>query len=219
MGDLRTLVTRRAGLRRKVALLAADDGLSKSLEQNGCTVLVDPDSLEAVTAFHPEVVVAFDGFAAEGAEGFRRLAQAAPGAELIFSFANASSSSVLLRSLRGVSPPPTASEGDVRGWLREAGFVVSARDVVVTPHEDSGLSADTEAALRQLFEQLNPDAAADRLLLVAKRGAEASAPERSPGLTTVIISAGDDEGALEGTVRSVAGQLQQPLEVMVVSTP
>lgn len=218
VGDLRTLVTRRAGLRRKVALLAADAGLSKSLEQNGCTVLVDPESLEAVSAFHPDVVVAFDGFAAEGAEGFRKLAQAAPGAELIFSFANASASSVLLRSLLGVSPPPTASELDVRAWLREAGFVVSARDVVVTPHENSGLSPDTEAALRQLFEQLNPDAAADRLLLVARRGAEASPPERTGGLTTVIISAGDDEGALEGTVRSVAGQLQQPLELIIVST-
>jgi len=44
-----------------------------------------------VTAFHPDVVVAFDGFAAEGAEGFRKLAQAAPGADLVFSFANASS--------------------------------------------------------------------------------------------------------------------------------
>ena len=75
VGDLRTLVTRRAGLRRKVALLAADPGLSQALEQNGCTLLVDPDSLEAVTAFHPDVVVAFDGFAAEGAEGFRKLAR------------------------------------------------------------------------------------------------------------------------------------------------
>lgn len=218
VGDLRTLVTRRAGLRRKVALLAADAALSKALEQNGCTVLADPESLEAVSAFHPDVVVAFDGFAAEGAEGFKKLAQAAPGAELIFSFANASASSLLLQALLGVSPPPTASERDVRAWLTAAGFVVSARDVVVTPHQDSGLCADTEAALRQLFEQLNPDAVADRLLLVAKRGAEASAPERSPGLTSVILSAGDDEGALEGTVRSVAGQLQQPLELIVVST-
>ena len=179
VGDLRTLVTRRAGLRRKVALLAADDSLKRALEQNGCTVLVDPESLDAVTAFHPDVVVAFDGFAAEGAAGFTRLAQAAPGAELVFSFANASSSSVLLRALLGVSPAPTSSERDVRAWLREAGFVVSTRDVVVTPHVDSGLSADAEAALRQLFEQLNPDAAADRLLLVAKRGAEASLPERT----------------------------------------
>jgi hypothetical protein len=218
VGDLRTLVTRRAGLRRKVALLAADAGLQKALEQNGCTVLVDPESLEAVSEFHPDVVVAFDGFAAEGAAGFARLAQVAPTAELVFSFANASSASVLIRALLGVTPAPTSSERDVRTWLREAGFVVSGRDVVVMPHEDSGLSADTEAALRQLFEQLNPDAAADRLLLVAKRGAEASAPERTAGLTTVIVSGGDDEIALEGTIRSVAGQLQTPLELMVISS-
>ncbi|MDP2270307.1 MAG: glycosyltransferase family A protein [Archangium sp.] len=217
VGDLRTLVTRRAGLRRKVALLAADASLTTALEQNGCTVLVDPESLDAVTAFHPDVVVAFDGFAAEGAAGFTRLAQAAPGAELVFSFANASASSVLLRALLGVSPAPTSSERDVRAWLREAGFVVSSRDVVVTPHVDSGLSADTEAALRQLFEQLNPDAAADRLLLVAKRGAEASVPERTAGLTTVIVSGGEDAAALEGTLRSAAGQLQSPLELMVIS--
>ena len=47
-GDLRTLVARRAGLRRKVALLVADDGLRQALEQNGCTVLVDPPSLDEV---------------------------------------------------------------------------------------------------------------------------------------------------------------------------
>lgn len=218
VGDLRTLVTRRAGLRRKVALLAADEALAQALRQNGCTVLVDPASLDEVTAFAPEVVVAFDGFAAEGAVGFQQLAQAAPGAELVFSFANASSASVLIRALLGVSPPPTSSERDVRAWFREAGFVVRARDVVVTPHLDSGLSADTEAALRQLLEQFNPAAAADRLLLVGQRGAEASAPERTAGLTSVILSGGDDEGALEGTLRSVTGQLQGPVELLVISS-
>ena len=218
VGDLRTLVARRAGLRRRVALLAADASLAAALEQNGCTVLVDPESMEAMTAFHPDVVVAFDGFAADGAEGFSRLAQAAPGAELIFSFANASSASVLIRALLGVSPAPTSSERDVRTWLASAGFVVSARDVVVTPHTSSGLSADTEASLRQLFEQFNPDAAADRLLLVARRGAEASLPERTAGLTSVVLSGGDDEAALEGSIRSASGQLQTPLELLVVST-
>ena len=157
-------------------------------------------------------------FAADGAEGFSRLAQAAPGAELIFSFANASSASVLIRALLGVSPAPTSSERDVRTWLASAGFVVSARDVVVTPHTSSGLSADTEASLRQLFEQFNPDAAADRLLLVARRGAEASLPERTAGLTSVVLSGGDDEAALEGSIRSVSGQLQMPLELLVIST-
>lgn len=217
VGDLRTLVTRRAGLRRRVALLAGDEGLRKALEQNGCTVLVDPESLEAISSFQPEVVVAFDGFLAEGAAGLTQLAQAAPGAELVLSFANASAASVLIRALVGVTPAPTASEADVRAWLRLSGFVVSGRDVVVTPHQASGLSADTEAALRQVLEQLNPDAAADRLLLVARRGAEASAPERTAGLVTVIVSGGDDAGALEGTVRSVAGQLQAPMELLVCS--
>jgi len=88
---------------------------------------------------------------------------------------------VLIRALLGVSPAPTCSERDVRTWLREAGFVVSARDVVVTPHVSSGLSADTEAALRQLLEQFNPDAAADRLLLVGKRGPRPPPRSASPG--------------------------------------
>ncbi|MFZ5446906.1 MAG: hypothetical protein ACOZQL_43365 [Myxococcota bacterium] len=217
VGELRTLVTRRAGLRRRVALLSSDAAMRAALEQNGCTVLVDPEGLEALEAFAPEVVVAFDGLLSSGADGLRALARAAPNAELVLSFANAASSSVLLRALLGATPPHTTSEPDVRTWLREAGWSVVSRDVVVTPHQPSGLSADTESALRQLFEQLNPDAAADRLLVMARRGVEATPPEREAGLTSVVIS-GDDEAALEGTVRSVAGQLHQPLELVVVAT-
>ncbi len=218
VGDLRTLVTRRAGLKRRVALLVPDDALRSSLEQNGCTLLVDPASLDELTAFAPDVVVAFDGFASERAESFRGLAAAAPQAELVFSFANAASASLLLRSLLGTSPAASSSERDVRAWLASAGYVVRSRDVVVMPHVSVPLSADTEAALRQVFEQVNPDAAADRLLLVATRGVEASKPERTKGLTSVVVSAGDDTGALEGTVRSLAGQLRKPLELVVVSS-
>ncbi len=218
VGDLRTLVTRRAGLRRRVALLAADEAVKLALEGNGCTVLLDPPSLEALTAFDPEVVVAFDGLLADGAEGLRALATAAPGAELVLSFSNASAASTLIRALVGVTPGPGSSERDVRTWLRLAGFVVKSRDVVVSPHLPSGLGADTEAALRQLLEQFNPDAGADRLLLVARRGVEATPPEREPGLTSVVLSAGDDAAALEGTIRSVAGQLQVPLELLIVSS-
>ena len=50
VGDLRTLVTRRAGLRKKVALLAGDEALQASLQKNGCTVLVDPESLSQLLA-------------------------------------------------------------------------------------------------------------------------------------------------------------------------
>lgn len=218
VGDLRTLVTRRAGTKKKVALLAADEAVKVALEQNGCTVLVDPASLDELTSFSPDVVVGFDGLLAEGAAGLQALARAAPTADLVFSFANASAASTLIRALLGTTPAPASSERDVRAWLTSAGFVVKSRDVVVTPHVPSGLSADTEAALRQLLEQLNPDAGADRLLFVARRGVEASPPEREPGLTSVVLSAGDDAAALEGTLRSVAGQLCKPLELIVVSS-
>lgn len=217
VGDLRTLVTRRAGLKRRVALLVPDEAMRVSLEQNGCTVLVDPPSVESLAEFAPDVVVAFDGFASERAESFKRLASSVPQAELIFSFANSASAGLLLRGLLGVTPSPASSERDVRSWLTSAGYAVRSRDVVVMPHVPVPLSADTEAAFRQVFEQLNPEAAADRVLLVARRNVEASKADRTAGLTSVIVSAADDIGALEGTVRSIAGQLRKPLELIVVS--
>lgn len=217
VGDLRTLVTRRAGLNRRVALLASDGALVRALEQNGCTVLVDPP-LDALDEFRPEVV-AFDGFVAEGGEGFKLLAAEAPDAELVFSFANAASASSLLRGLLGATPPRSTSEADVRAWLSSAGYGITSRDLVVTPHERAPLAADTEAAVRQLLEQLNPDAAVDRLLLVARRGAPTAvtAPERTAGLVSVIVSGGRDAGALEGTLASLASQHQRPLELVVVT--
>ncbi|MBL8909165.1 MAG: glycosyltransferase family 2 protein [Archangium sp.] len=217
VGDLRTLVARRVGIGKRVALLASDEALVKSLESNQCTVLVDPAGRQAVLDFRPEVVVAFDGLLSEGARGLQGLRQLTGFAHLVLSFANAASSTALLKALTGHGVVTAHSEKDVRAWLRGEGFVVSSRDVVLTGHEHSSLSADTEAALRQLFEQLNPDAAADRLLLVARPGVQASPVEFTAGLTTAIVI-GDDATALEGTVRSVCGQLQKPLELLVVSS-
>jgi len=215
-GDLRTLVARRAGLKKRVALLVDDAALKDVLEKNGCTVLIDP-SLEELEKFDPQVIAAFDGFASEKGESFKQLARVAPAAELVFSFANAASASLLLGGLLGATPAASLSEVDVKAWLASAGYVVSSRDVVVMPRVPLKLSADTEAALRQMLEQLNPSAAGDRLLLTAKRGTEASAPDLVKGLTSIVISSGTDVGALEGTVRSAAGQLRRPLELIVVS--
>lgn len=215
--DLRTLVLRRAGTKRRVALLSSDEGLARGLEANGCTVLVDPDSLEALEAFRPEVVVAFDGLLAEGLGAFEGLSRATPGAQLLFSFANAASAALLSRALQGQASVRALAEAEVREALTRAGYVVTARDVVVTAHQSSGLSADTDAALRQLFEQLNPDAAADRFLLVADRGVAASPVARTPGLVSVVVSAGEDVGALQGTLGSLAGQAHRALEVLVAS--
>lgn len=217
VGDLRTLLARRAGTKRRVALLVADEALQRALEANGCTVLVDPEDHQALRGFRPDVVVALDGLLTSGEEGLRSLATELPGVELLLSFATASSASTLLRGLLGGSLPMASSERDVQAWLHAAGFVVEARDVVVTPHEPLPLSADTEAAFRQLLEQLNPDAAADRVLLVASAGVGDGPAVHEDGLTSVVISAGDDVGALEGTLRTVANQLQTPLELIVVS--
>jgi hypothetical protein len=217
VADLRTLVTRRAGVGRRVALLSGDAALVGALEQNRCTVLVDPASSQELAAFDAQVVVAFDGFATERAQSFALLRETAPNAELVFSFANAASASGLLRSLLGAATGPGLAEAEVRAWLASSGYVVTARDVVVTPHAASGLSADTEASVRALFEQLNPDSAIDRLLLVAKRGVAASKVDRERGLTSVVISAGADVPALEGTLGALVAQSRRPLELVVVS--
>ncbi len=216
--DLRTLVTRRVGLKKRVVVLASDLALVRVIEANGCTVLVDPASLDELGAFHPDVVVAFDGFAlADRGAAFRALASAAGQAELVFSFANASSASSLLAALTNSTPTPSLAERDVRRWLASAGYVISARDVVVTAHRTSGLSADTEAALRQVLEQVNPDAAADRLLLCAKRGTAPTTPDRTPGLVSVVVSSSGDESQLVGTLSSLANQQRRPLELIVVA--
>jgi hypothetical protein len=201
-----------------VALLSADEGLARALELNGCALLVDPGSAGELAAFAPQVVVALDGFASQGAEGFRLLASAAPAAELVFSFANAGASSALLPALLGAPTAAGLSEREVRGWLTAAGWAVASREVVLTPHAPSGLAPDTEASLRALFEQLNPDAAADRLLLVARRGAAAPAVERVPGLVSVVVSGGP-EALLAGTLGSLGAQRLRPLELVVSQPP
>lgn len=216
--DLRTLVTRRVGLKRRVAVLASDLTLVRAIEANGCTVLVDPPSLDELRGFAPDVVVVFDGFLLQGRDdALRALSGACGSASLLISFANAASASALLQGLLGRSPPVALSEADVRQWLTGAGYVVEARDAVVTVPPPTSLSADTEAALRQLFEQVNADAAIDRLLLVAKRGIAASPPDRTPGLVSVIVSGGSSLPALTGTVSSLVNQHRRPLELVVVA--
>lgn len=219
--DLRSLVARRVGLKRKVALLGSDPVLVRTLETNGCQVLADPDSLAAISAFVPDAIVAFDGFAREGdgAGNFASLVRAAPNAELVFSFANAASSSALLQALVGKPPPPALAEPDVRAWLAAAGLQIVSRDIVIGPHQPTGLAFDAEAQLRQLIEQLNPDAGAERLLLVARSKAiGVSEIPREPGLLTVIVSATDALAALQGTLASLGGQPQRPMQVLVATS-
>ncbi|MFO0599532.1 MAG: hypothetical protein U0228_29775 [Myxococcaceae bacterium] len=215
--DLRAVVARRVGTGRRVALLSGDATLRTLLEQNRCTVLADPPGFAELSAFAPQVVVGFDGLLAEGARGVEALRAAAPEAELVLSFANPAAASTLVRALAGESTPAAASELDVRAWLRASGWVVESRDPIVTGVGTGRLSADTESALRGLFEQLHPDAAADRFVVVARRGVEPSPVDRVAGLTTLIV-AGAELHALEGTLKSIAGQLHQPLDVLVATS-
>lgn len=184
MSDLRTLVIRRAGKGRRVALLAGDEGLVRGMQENGCKVLVDPPGPDELRAFDPQAVVAFDG-ALEGGALFRLLAEVAPNAELVFSCANAGGASALVRALVGREAPQGQALEPLEKRLDEAGYRIVSRDNVVTAFQPSGLSADAEAALRALFEQVNPYAAADRWLCVAKRdGLRVAAPV--PGKLSII---------------------------------
>jgi hypothetical protein len=88
---------------------------------------------------------------------------------------------------------------------------------VVEGQPRGALAADTEAALRQLFEQLNPAAAADRFLFLARPGRAPDAPGPVAELLSVVVSAGPGLPALEGTLRALARQGPRPLEVLVLS--
>lgn len=220
-GDLRTLVLRRVGEGKRVVLLAPDEALGKALEAARCTVLKDPASLDELSAFDPEAVVAFDGLIerGRGEEMFAALASAAPRAALLFSFANCASASALLAGLLGRPQPPGLSEREVRGWLAAAGLEVSSREVVVMPHAPTGLSADTEAALRQLLEQLNPEAGVDRVLLGAAaspspRPKTSDLRPRTAGAVSVLVLGDGDALALDASLASALAQTVRPLQVV-----
>lgn len=214
--DLRAVVARRVGVDRKVALLSADPSLRAALEANRCTVLADPESLEQLRAFEPQVVVAFDGFLqGDAATNFATIAGTAPSAELLVSFANAASASALLAALAGKAVQPGFGEPEVRGWLRQAGFAVRSVDRVVAKASLSGLALDAESAVRQLLEQLNPEVTADRLLVRAVRE-QAREQERVAGRVSVIVAAEEGGPALDGTLRSLSRQALDALELVVV---
>jgi hypothetical protein len=186
VSDLRTLVVRRGGKNRRVALLAADVAIVRGLEQNGCTVVADPD-LDELAKFAPDAVVAFDG-ALDGGALFPLIARAVPQAELIFSCANAGGASALVQQLVGREAPQGQALEPLEKKLADAGYRVLARDLVVVPFRPTGLSADAEAALRALLEQVNPAAAADRFLYVARQGQPQRHDEFVAGKLDVVRS-------------------------------
>jgi hypothetical protein len=207
--DLRTVVIRRAGQGRKVALLGSDPLIARGIEANGCAVLLDPEGPQELRSFAPQVVVGFDGIAQR--EAFVMLAQAAPEAELLFSCANAGSASALIAQLTGREVPRGQSEQTVRQWIEGAGYEVVAKDRVVVGFEPSGLALDAEAALRALLEQLNPEAAADRWLYVARLGRKKPEGPRVPGLLSAVVFEGQGRAH---TLTALEKQSQKPLEIV-----
>ncbi len=216
--DLRTLVARRVGLGKRVAVLGADPALVKSLEAQKCELLVDPDDLGALEKFAPQAIVFFDGFLREGdgAANLSALAKASPDAQWIFSIANGASGARLVQALAGLPVSPGLSEKELRRWLSQLGRSVASRDLVISGHVPSGLAVDAEAALRQLFEQINPDAAADRFLYVAAPGASTPVIDPEPGLLSVLVAHTTGDG-LDATLASLDRQSHRPLEVVIAA--
>lgn len=207
--DLRSLVVRRAGRQRRVALLSSDAALARAIEANGCTVLVDPEGALALGEFEPDVVVGLDGIAAPDALAL--ISGAVPSAELVFSCANSGAAGGLIAQLTGREAQQGQSEAQVRAWLASAGYEIAACDRVVVPFQPSGLALDAEAALRALLEQLNPEAAADRWLWVCKPGAAKRDGARVAGLLSAVVFDGPGR---ETTLAALERQSQKPLEVV-----
>lgn len=219
-GDLRTLVIRHAARGRRIALLGRDPELVRGLEEAGCAVLVDPESPEAIARFRPTGIILFDGAVqTEDPPGLLRvLTETAAEAELIVSFAHAGSAAALVAQLLGQPARAAVSDREARGWFAACGLEVHHRDVVVDAPRPTGLAPDTEVALRALFEQLNPDAAADRFVYVLGRGAPRPVEPRVAGLLSVVIAhRGAEFPLLNDCLAALAAQEYTPVELIVAT--
>jgi hypothetical protein len=214
--DLRTLIARKSGLKKRVALLATDDALVSLLKNNGHEVLANPENQDAITHFDPQLIIGFDGLLSDE-NGLKLVSQSAPQAELILSFANAAASTEILAALCDSRAHNGFSKREVERRLAQNGYVNHSIESVVMPRESVPLSADTEAKLRQLFEQLNAQAAVERFVIHAKRGATPSRADTQKGVLSIVVCDSSDESALQGTLSSIARQMTKPMEVIVVS--
>ncbi|MBX7100628.1 MAG: hypothetical protein K1X89_23145 [Myxococcaceae bacterium] len=213
--DLRAVVARRCTGKRRVAVLSADVALARLLEGNGISVLADPPGLDALKAFAPQAVVAFDGLLDGGADVLRAIRQAAPASALVLSFAHAGAATLVVRALAGKPVPRGLTPHEVRGLAAEAGYRVVSEDLVVMAPEPTGLAADAEAQLRQLCEQLNPLAVVERFLWVLEPGRVDAVAEPVSGVLSVVVSASDDASAA-ASLASLSRQAVRPLEAVVV---
>lgn len=144
----------------------------------------------------------------------------AQGAELIFSMANGSSASNLLkRCLEQESGVGVLNATQVRSLLVAEGFKVQAEAWKREEPEVEGLALSTTKALRSVLAELQPRSVADQIFLVAvptsKR--ETRLPWED-GLLTVVVTARLPEqmAELEETLLALVGQDYQPVEVCVV---
>lgn len=222
----------------RVALLGEDAVLARRLEEAGCTLVCYtlselgsggrlPEPVHsALQALQPELIALLDEWvAAPSPEALlRELRAAAPSASLALSFRNATSANSLVDLLTGGDVAPMATEEQVHRWLAASGLALHLRLPVRDTQLGGRLARQTEQALLQLFQQLNPSSSVDRLLYVVCEPVEASALEHQPshhvpGLLSVIIRNQSLArlGYLDHAIFSLACQDYTPLEIVVVS--
>jgi hypothetical protein len=193
----------------RLALLGEDEALVQRLQAAGCTLGCFPlsgpgpsargtylsdETRGALDTLKPEVVVLLDGWVAVASPEtlLKELHAAAPMAALALSFHNAASACSLVSLLAGGGLGASATEEQVRQWLSASGLSLHRRLLVRDSQPERKLARDTEQALLQLFQQLNPSSSASRLLYWVCNTIETTSPtpqsgECVPGLLSVII--------------------------------
>lgn len=224
----------------RVALWGEDAALTRRLEAAGCTVRCWPlpqlgassgpylsdETRGALDTLRPEVIVLLEGWVSVPSPEvlLRELHAAAPGASLALPFRNAASACSIVSLLSGGGSVPSATEEQVRRWLSASGLSLHQRHLVRESQPEGLLARDTEQALLQLFQQLNPSSSASRLLYWVCDTVETVTPARQPGelvpgLLTVIIRNQNLSrlGYLDHAIFSLACQDYGPLEIVITS--
>lgn len=223
----------------RVAVLGEDAVLADRLRQAGCEVLeaslraLGPAGegaqaasgvRESLSTFRPELVVLSETWTEAGnpESVLRELAASVPNADLAIPFYNAASSTALVAALTGHESPRGFTEEQLQGWLTASGLKLRQRQVLQTAQLKSVLARDTERALRNLFQQLNPTSSAHQLLYWSRRatlGDEQVSRELVPGLLSVVMRNHSLERLkfLDHAIFALSCQDYQPLEIVIVS--
>ncbi|RKH68600.1 glycosyltransferase family 2 protein [Corallococcus aberystwythensis] len=214
------LVLSRARAGAAVSLVGASPTLAEALRARGHSVRELPGPEWKRGKGPAPALVVLEGEAVERVleTGLEALRRAAPGAELMFGLRNAGSARALMGALTGEAPVRAGlSEQRVLRRLAEAGYRVAHRETVPCTSEGTALADDTTQALRALLAQLSPSTQVEEGLYVAVP----DGPVREPvaGLLSVVVTvgAGTRDAALDEALFALAGQEQQPLELLLAA--